>query len=147
MSAPLRTYSPDQISVVIGDRPITGFAEGETINVERLNDTFTDVSGMSGEVARTRSNDKRGEVTLTLMQTSPDNEYLSGLAAEDEATGTSTFNILIRDQGGESLHEAESAWILKPATAAYGKEQTDREWVIRCANLGTTLGGNKSSEA
>lgn len=145
MATPLRTYSPDKVSVVVGDRPITGFSEGESISVERDNDTFSDVSGMTGEVARTKSNDKRGTVTLTLMQTSPDNEYLSGLAAEDEATGTKTFNILVRDQDGQSLHEAETAWIVKPATATYGKEQTDREWTIRCANLGTVIGGNNSN--
>lgn len=142
MAQPLRTYSPDKVSVVVGDRPITGFAEGDAISAVRDNDTFTDVSGMSGEVARTKSNDKRGTITLTLLQSSPDNEYLSNLAAADEETGTGVFNILIRDQDGTSLHEAETAWINKPADASYGKEQTDREWTIKCASLSTLIGGN-----
>ena len=140
--APLRTYSPDQVSVVIGDRPITGFADGTFISASRLNDTFTDAAGASGEVGRTKSNDKRGDVVLTLMQVSPDNDYLSGLATLDEATGKNPFNILIRDQNGTTLLEAESAWIVKPSDVELSKEPSDRAWTIRCASLLMSVGGN-----
>lgn len=147
MEKPLRTYSPDLISVIIDNRPITGFADGEGIKVERNNDSFTRVIGMTGEGARVRSNDKSGKITLRLMQTSPDNEYLSNLAAEDELTAARAFNLLIRDQNGNSLHEAQTAWIVKPADAAYGKDLTDREWMIETDNLKTFLAGSNTNLA
>lgn len=143
--AALRTYAPDLISVIIGDRPITGFADGEGVKVSRKNDSFTHVKGMTGESARTKSNDKSGEITLTLMQTSPDNEYLSQLALEDEITGQRPFNILIRDQNGNSLYEAETAWINKPADAMFGKELTNREWVIACTDIRMFSAGSNTS--
>lgn len=145
MSQPLRTYSPDLVSVIIGERPITGFADGESITAERNNDAFTRVIGMTGEGARVRSNDRSGKITLKLMQTSPDNEYLSTLFNEDEATAARVFNVMIRDQNGTSLHEAQTAWIVKPANASFGKELADREWMIECDNLKMFSGGSNTS--
>lgn len=140
-TAPLRTYSPDQISVIIGDRPLTGFMDGDSITVARLEDSFTEVSGLKGEVARAKSSDKRTDITLTLMQTSPDNDYLSGILQEDEISGRATFNIMIRDQNGTSLHEAEKAWIVKAPDTSYAKELTGREWTLRAANMSMFVGG------
>jgi len=138
----LTTYSPNQISVIIDDLPVTGFADGEGIKVERNADSFTYVKGMSGEGARVKTVDNSGKVTLTLMQTSPANQYLSNIYLEDEFTGAKVFNLLIRDQNGTSLHEASTAWIVKPADAMYSKDLTNREWVIMCDSLSHNIGGS-----
>lgn len=139
MTASLRTYSADQISVILSDRPVTGLNE---VTIERDNDLFSEDVGMAGEVARVKSNDRRGTITLKLMQTSPENDYLSNLFAKDEFTGSSPFGILIRDQNGTSLYESLKSWIIKPASSTFGKELNEREWMIRCADLKVFVGGN-----
>jgi hypothetical protein len=135
----LHTYDAKEVSVVISDRTITGF---NSITVDRAEDSWIDSTGADGEVARSKSNDKRGNIELNLQQTSSSNEFLSSLHNQDEASGNGTFNILVRDNRGTSLHESASAWILKPPASEYAQESGERVWTIRAASLSMNVGGN-----
>ena len=141
--APLRTYSGDDVSVVLGDKALSGLV---SVTPSREADSFSDSVGMTGEVARTKTSDKRGNIVIVLQQTSPDNDFLSSLIAIDEATGNGTFSVLVRDQNGTSLFDAESAWIMKPADAAFAAESGEREWTVRCSSLSMNVGGNAPNE-
>lgn len=138
----LRKFNPKDVSVVVGGRVLTGIGPDTFVSAERENDSFTKQVGASGEVGRADNNDRTGTITLTLMQTSPDNDFLSGLNVADELNGSGVTNVLIRDANGTTLIESAESWVRKPATAEFSRELGTREWMIDCAELFMTIGGN-----
>ena len=38
------------------------------------------------------------------------------------------FSILIKDLKGGMVFSAEAAWVIKPASRAFGKDNNNREW-------------------
>jgi len=93
-------------------------------------------------VSRSKSNDKTGELTLTLAQTSPSNDYLSGLAIKDEVSNLGVVPITVKDLSGTSKFASASGWVKKPADAEFAKDLTDREWVFSLADVDIYNGGN-----
>lgn len=136
------TYDPKDVVVSVAGTIITGFAEDSQVRIERAEDSWGDVSGADGEVARWATNDRRGEVTVSLMQTSISNLFLSNKINADELEADGVFELVIQDTRGNDLHSSGSAWIKKPAAASYRKGIETREWVIRCADLNTIIGGH-----
>ncbi len=135
------TYDPAQVVVTFLGNILTGFGPDTFLTVERESDAFSDEVGADGEVARARSRDRRGTVTLTLLQSSLSNDVLSAAAAADELGGLGVGPLLIKDLTGATLVAAESAWVRKIANVEYGKEITAREWMIRCADMTVLVGG------
>jgi len=146
MGADVRTYDAAKVVLIIGGVPISGFADGTFSTAERTSDTYAMVSGADGIVSRAKTNDFTGSLTITLAQTSPSNSYLSGLAIVDENTGAGVVPILCKDNSGNSLYFSASGWIRKPATAEFGKEISDREWVFDLAKLEIFSAGNIVTE-
>lgn len=137
-----KRYDPKKISIIIGGRQIKGLADGTFLLITRDTESFTDGVGSDGEVARSRSNDNRGSIVITLQQISESNDYLAGLLSTDELSGDSIINVLVRDQLGRAIYEAAEAWIQKPADSEFANESGNREWTIRCANLIPFVAGN-----
>ena len=142
----VRTFDPAQVVLTVGGVPIGGYADGTFISVERNEDTFTPVSGADGVVSRAKSNNKTGTITVTLAQTSPSNDVLSGFAVADELTNTGIVPVLCKDNSGRSVHFSALGWIQKPPTAEYGKEISNREWVLYLADYTPFNGGNADFE-
>ena len=138
----LKTYDANEVSVIIGSRVILGLIQGDAVVVARESDAFSDSVGLDGEVTRSANKDKRGTVTITLQQSSDDNDFLSLLSQVDELSGAGTIPLLIRDANGTSLYTASEAWIQKPADGSISQEAGERAWVLRCANLKMFSGGN-----
>lgn len=138
----LKTYDPALVILTYGGIPIKGFADGTFIVVERSNDAFTKTSGADGRVSRAKSNDKSGTVTVTLAQTSSSNDVLAGFAKQDELSNTGVKVLNCKDVGGRSTHFSSAAWIRKVPNAEYGKEISNREWVLDCDNLDSFIGGH-----
>lgn len=139
---PVRTYDPKKVVLTVGGVPIGGFADGTFIMVERTNDTFTKVSGADGIVSRAKANDFSGSITVTLAQTSPSNDVLQALATADELSNSGVVPVQCKDVSGRSTHFSAFAWIRKPPAAEYGKEISNREWALDCADLVMAHGGN-----
>ena len=137
----VKSYDPKDVVVTIGGIPMSGFADGTFVNVNRLNDAFTSVSGADGEVSRAKSNDKRGEMTLTLAQTSLSNDVLSGIAQLDERLNRGVVPIAIKDLSGTSTWFSGSGWIRKLPDSEFGKEIANREWVLDLADMDVFVGG------
>mgnify|MGYP000032262258 CR=1 FL=1 len=136
----VKTYDPKSVVVTVGGYPISGFADGTFITVERSSDAFTKVVGADGEVSRAKSADRSGSVTFTLMQTSNSNAVLSAFAIADENTGAGVVPILIKE--GNSIVFAAEGWVRKLPNAEWGKEVGNREWVFDCAVIQMEHGGN-----
>jgi hypothetical protein len=138
----VKTYDPSQVSVVFGGIPLSGFADGTFITVMRSEDAYTKESGADGVVSRSKSSDRSGEATLTLSQTSPSNDVLSGIALLDENSNTGVLPFIIKDNSGRTLASSGNAWIRKVSEASFGKELENREWVFDIADLEILVGGN-----
>lgn len=138
----VKTYDPAGLNVIVGGNIMSGFADGTLVRVERNSDLWTVQVGSDGEGTRSKSNDRSGRITISLMQTSESNDVLSALALVDEQTNAGAVPIEIKDVNGTSLHIAETAWIVKPADAEYSKEAGPREWVFETDILVSFVGSN-----
>lgn len=143
---PVRTYDPKQVVVSVGLVTIGGFADGTAIQVTRTNDAFTVVSGTDGVTSRSKSNDRSGEITFTLAQTSPSNDHLSGLALLDETLNTGIVPVTIEDTNGTSKYFSSHAWVKKQPDIEFAKELTNREWVLQAVDIDYFTGGNPDAE-
>ncbi len=137
----LATYDPAKVIVTFFGNVLSGFADGAFVTAERNEDAFTLTVGADGEAARTRNQNKSGTVTLTLKQDSMSNDVLSALHAVDELSGTGVGPLLIKDLAGLTVVAAQNAYIKKVASAEFGKELSDREWVLEADNLQVFNGG------
>lgn len=141
----VRTYDPANVLVLIGGIPMSGFADGTFVMVTRDEDAFTKVSGADGETSRAKSNNRSGELTLTLMQTSMSNDILSGFALLDEVSNAGIVPILVKEIGTLTILMSGEGWIRKFPDASYSKDIENREWVFDLASLNMFEGGNPLS--
>lgn len=136
------TYDFKQVIATYNGFQIQGFAEGTGINAERNEDSWTMQIGADGEGTRSKSNNKGGRVTFTLMQSSASNDVLSAFAQTDELSNGGSGPLLIKDLSGRSLLVAEQAWVVKPPACEFGSEAGPREWILETDNLVMSVAGN-----
>lgn len=136
------TYDPSKIIVVIGGAIIGGFADGAFVNVEYTNDFFTKVTGADKLTTRVKQNDFSGSITLTLQQSSPSNDILSGFVALDRSANAGVVPAIIKDLNGTTLVASAYAWVRKPPVVEFSKEVSNREWVLDCAEMEEHVGSN-----
>lgn len=141
---PLTIYDFDQVNAIFGTVLLDGFAEGTAISIERTEDTFTMKTGCDGLTSRSKTLNRTAKVTFTLMQTSAANLKLSLIHALDRDTpnGAGVLPLLVRDNGGSSIHTATQAWISKAPDVKYEREASERTWEISVARLEGVEGGN-----
>lgn len=142
----VRTYDPKQVSVLIGGVPMSGFADGTFVSIERDEDTFSKVVGSDGVTSRAKTNNRNGTLTLTLAQTSPSNDVLEGIALLDENSNTGVVPVMVKDNSGRSIHFSALGWVQKHPTAEFGKEVSNREWTVALADYTPFNGGNADFE-
>lgn len=145
MAARLAVYDPENVIVSVGGADIHGWADGSFVSLVQTTDDFSTVVGSDGEVVRSRSNDHRATLTLTLTQTSDSNDVLSAIANADRlaANGAGVAPLLIRDKAnGRALYTAAECWIAKMPDVTYDRTATGRAWKIEIANLIAFSGGS-----
>ena len=138
----LYTFDPKLLIITFGGIPLTGFAEGTVLTIERSEDMFKEYVGASGEVSRAKSNNRTGTAKLSLAQTSPANDYLSTMALLDESVNAGVRPFFAKDGLGTSIFMAPQAYVKKVAPAAYGKDIQAREWTIFLVDINIFVGGN-----
>ncbi len=131
----LKNYSPDQVDVIFKGITITGFADGTFIEVEREVDTFTKKVGSLGDVARTKSLNKSGKITITLMDTHPVNDALAVVIGEDEQFGTSFGAFSMKDRSGSTQVRATEAWCMKVPKVARAQMSANIVYVFEAASI------------
>jgi hypothetical protein len=82
----VKTYDPKQVVITFGVIPISGYADGTFVSVNRSGDAFTKKKGAAGDVERVNKNQGDFEVTVTLLQTAAVNAELSAALAADQLT-------------------------------------------------------------
>ena len=138
----VRTYDPKQVVVTIGGVPMSGYADGTFLVVDRDENAFTKVTGADGTSTRVKSNNRSGSMTLTLKQSSPSNDILSGFAALDELSNSGVVPILIKDLSGNSIFFSATGWVQKYPSSEFGKEINNREWILDLVDVDMFVGSN-----
>ena len=118
----MKTYSPKEVSVVIGGAIIKSWDEVSVVMDEDRNVLS---SATTGESTRTKNANRLGKIEITLPQTSEDNLALSGLLAID-----TPIPCAVIDSGGNSLHVMPLGVIMKSPDSGYAKENGTRIWTI-----------------
>jgi Protein of unknown function (DUF3277) len=138
-------YTSNEVVASLGTIPLnTGRGEGVFIKITPKNPAFTTKVGADGEVARSRSNDHRFDIEMTMMQTSDANILLSALHQLDlnAPNGAGVAAILIEDMSGTSVFVAPECWIVEVAEVQYGPEVEMRTWKLEAASGVQLVGGN-----
>jgi hypothetical protein len=126
------TYDPAQILVNYGGVDITGFATGTFVNIVKQGDNYTFVSGIGGEGIHVKAHNNFYIVTITLMQTSASNDYLSGIVqADDLLTGAGQLPLTVKNNLGREMFISSSAVIQRIADVSFSDSGSDaRTWAF-----------------
>lgn len=137
----MRTYDPLKVSFTFLGIAIKGFAKGTMIKVSRNSDNYKLAIGSQGEGCRTRSQDKSGTIEITLMASSPSNDYLSACVDADDLNGSGVGTGMVKDAGGTALASAQNAWVRKIADLERGEEHGDVTWIFESDSVAIQQGG------
>ena len=138
----VKTYDPKMVVITFGVIPISGYAEGTFVSVNRSGDAFVKSKGAGGDVERINKNQGDFEVTVTLQQTATVNAELSAALAADQVTNAGVLPLTIEDKLGQTLFEAPQAWIRKDPDWEDGDDLNSREWTFDTGIAVNLVGGN-----
>ena len=130
----MKTYDPTEVAVIVGGRIVKSW---DTVAPVRDEEGFFFTTGTTGESTRAKNANKMSTITLTLPQSSADNEFLSAF----ELAGT-LIPVSVIDKSGKSLVVMGSGTIAKVADSEFAKEATQREWLIKGDTEVFIVGGN-----
>ena len=128
-----KNYSPGDVSLIIGGSII----KFDTVTVSKNEDKNTMSVGTQGEVTRTKNLSNLSTITVLLPQSSANNAVLSAYEVAN-----SIVSILVKDNGGSSLHTMPEGVITGVPDSEYGKEHVQREWVFQGDLPVNVIGGN-----
>jgi hypothetical protein len=125
------TYDFKKVSVIVDGVYITGFMDGEVIQVEKNEDDVIPHVGAGGDVTYAESADQTGTITITLKQTSSSLPFLQQLRKSKRI-----FPIQIVDSNTNAYRVGGSeARILKMPNRSWGNEVQGVEVQIHVADL------------
>ena len=133
----VKTYNPKQVVTVVGGFILSGFADGQFVNVVPNADLFELTIGTDGEGTRSAQNNKSGQITVSLLQSSESNSILDAFAQSGE-----TFPLLVKDNSGLALHSAVTAWVRRRPDAGFDRTAGNRDWTLETDELISFEGGN-----
>lgn len=146
----LKTYSADQVIAVLGVINLnSGAGPDEFLSIEYDEDDYSLQVGVTGEAARSKTNNGSATITLTVMQTSSVNALLSAARALDKATpgGLLPGPFGCTEQGAglpgvavPQAYVAAHCWIQKSPTRGFGRDAGTRVWTLRTEDLITQDG-------
>lgn len=131
----VKTFDSKQVIITLGGHIVTGYADDTFVSVEEMGDGIQSTVGANGEKARSMSQNRSLQITLTLLQTSASNDVLSAFADLDRASGgRGTFPLAITDLTGRTVVADSSSWVVKKPTSEFGASVSNREWSIETSN-------------
>lgn len=130
----MKSYKPGQVSVVIGGTIVKNWNK---VIVKREEDNWSFVAGTSGEITRTENQNKLGTIEISMPQASAENASLSA-----HYVSGSVIACAVMDKSGISLHAMPEGTVIKAPDAEYGKEPTERVWIVKGELPVHVIGGN-----
>lgn len=140
----LRIADFNEVVVTFAGIPIDGWSDGDVLTVTREADLFGSTVGVTGSVARWKTNDNRATIEISLLSTSPVNAALSAIFQADlnAPGGAGVGGFMIADLNGTSLYVAGNCWIKRPPDPSWSNEPRERRWILECATIRDFTGGN-----
>ena len=139
--ATLTPYSPTDNVISVDSIPMTGFAKGTIIEVERHEDQIKLEVGSDGNGCTVFNPNNSGKITVHLTQESESNLALTELyQAQTIARGRFAFPVSFGQAFGGS-YAGGMCWITKPAKQEWSGEHTDRTWVFETLDIDTVIAG------
>lgn len=139
----LATYDPQLVIVTWGSSIVSGYADGEMVNVEYDEDAFTVKTGTQGDTVHIRSANLNGKATINLQQSSPLNDVLSNAAAADRIPGANVIlPFMVKDLNGRTVLAAPAARIQKVAASPYSNDSENRQWMFLLYKLRAFVAGS-----
>jgi hypothetical protein len=138
----ISTIDPKQSIFTYDKREIIGYADGTHITIAYNADFFTPLVGNTGEQARVASHNHSATITLTLLQSSESNDFLSDNLNTDKSTKQNIVTCSFKDFLGNTQLDGSGAYIIKPADVVYSNNVEARVWSIYVADLSGKIGGN-----
>jgi len=139
----MKAYSFLDTFVNVNLVPLSGWADGDdVIKITRRADAATDKMGADGKMALALNADRSGEITIKLMQTSPSNAYLNGLA-NLQAAGPKRFVpvvITFQDSYRQDMGAGALGYIKKLPDVSRGAGIATQEWTFVVERLDLILG-------
>jgi len=136
------TFDPKSLIITIGGAVISGYADGEFLSIIADNQQFTKITGADGFTTRVKSNNYGGTMTLTLSQTSPSNDVLSGFLNLDRISNLGVLPILIKDLSGTTTLFSAQGWIQQFPDVTFSNEISNRAWTLDLVDIDIFIGGN-----
>lgn len=138
-----RTYRPEDVNLSLGTYRITGFTE---VRVAQNAKTFRHESGLRGKTTRVKTRDRSGSITISMQQTSPDNDLLSQIVSQDEVNQTGRFELTLTDTSGQSSLIFQYGYFEGYPDMGFSQEGQTREWVFNYQDVVEySVGGNSNS--
>ena len=137
-------YNPDEVLIKFLGSIMNGYADGSFITVSQMAPGFDDIVGTDGEVARSKTNDRRLKIVIKLLQTSLSNALLSAAHQSDlnSPNGLGVGSFFMQDLSGGTIVSAPEAWIVSYPESDFDRKSGSREWEIRAAFGERLEGGN-----
>lgn len=144
------SYVPSQLTIAISHPQtnsnfiLAGYTEDSIISVERENPTWESTEGADGYHQRTHRLSKTVRITVSLLQVSEYNDFLSGLVMYDEndLRGGGLFTCTVADKSGRSYAMSNQAYVVEPSSYESSQTATSRDWVIVLPYADHYIGGN-----
>lgn len=110
----------------------TGYADGKFFTSKQKSASFTSKEGTDGRVARAKTNRRLVEATISLLQTSPSNAFLSGLHQLDvnQPNGAGIGSLIMQNLQGTSVIRCTRSWIVTFADVELDRDVTMRTWTL-----------------
>jgi len=118
-----KTYDPTQVSIQVGVASLKSW-NGATPSMEEEGWFFS--AGTTGEDTRSKNANKLGTLTITMPQSSDDNDKLTGIY-----NAGSTIKVTMKDNNGRSLFLMPTGTIAKLPDVECAKESGEVEWLIK----------------
>ena len=115
----------------------SGYADGEFLKIVPAKDSFTEVEGTDGTIARSKTNSRLMTITVRLLQT---NSLLSADEGNPNGAGIGTF--VVQDLNGTTTFKSLKAWLKKWPEQSFDRSAKEREWVFSCSRSSIVVGGN-----
>jgi hypothetical protein len=122
----VRTYDPNNVTVMADGQFVTGFAEGSFVECEQDEDNFSTKISAQGDVAVAISNNPTGTITITLSQTSPSVSLFDQLSKTKKVF---PISVISNNDPKEKVYGTQ-AMVKKPAKKGFSDKIENREYQI-----------------
>ncbi len=136
----MQTYDPQKFQIIVFGVPLVGYAD-TFMKAGRNEDGYKLSMSADGFGARVKNANKSGRFEATLKRSSPSNDYLAGLAIEDEITAANVGVTAIQDSSGTGFANAFESWVVKQGDIEGSNDIGDITWIIETWLLEIKPGG------